>query len=139
MTNSRTYRSQSVESVELKKMLAGREGQSAVVGVDVGKEKLYMMVRWENGQTERPVVVLQPEELGVAIELLKGLAAGRKLRVAMEPSGTYGDPFRYACHKAELVVERGATVKCCGLGKSGGLYLDSIFEGYSGQYILDQL
>ena len=72
MTNSRTYRSQSVESVELKKMLAGREGQSAVVGVDVGKEKLYMMVRWENGQTERPVVVLQPEELGVAIELLKG-------------------------------------------------------------------
>ncbi len=36
-------------------------------------------------------------------------------------------------------VANGATVKCCGLGKSGGLYLDSIFEGYSGQYILDQL
>ena len=106
MTNSRTYRSQNVQAVKLEGMLAGREGQAAVVGVDVGKEKLYLVVRWPDGQTEHPVVVKQPEELGMAVEFLKRLAKDRKLRVALEPSGTYGDAFRYACHGAGQAVER---------------------------------
>lgn len=108
MVNSRTYRSQNVQNVDVAQMVSGRGGQVPVVGVDVGKEKLYLVVRWPDGQTERPVVVLQPDELGLAIELLQGLvpACQEKLRVAMEPSGTYGDAFRYACYRAGLSVER---------------------------------
>ncbi len=82
------------------------DGQAAVVGVDVGKEKLYLVVRWSNGQTHRPVVVLQPEEIGLALQFLKRLSSGRTLQVAMEPSGTYGDAFRYACQGAGLSVFR---------------------------------
>ena len=106
LIHSRTYRSVNVQKVEISSILAGRDGQAAVVGVDVGKEKLYLVIRWSDGRTERPVVVSQPEELGLAIEFIQAVAANRDLRVAMEPSGTYGDVFRYACHKAALSVER---------------------------------
>ena len=110
MTNSRTYRSQKVQSVQVEAMVAGREGQPAVVGVDVGKKELFLAVRWPDGHTERPVVVAQPEELPAAMALLKRLSEGRKVRVVVEPSGTYGDAFRYACHRAGQAVERVSTV-----------------------------
>ena len=106
MTGSRTYRSQNVESMDLESMLLGREGQRCVVGVDVGKSKLYLVIRWANGEASSPVVVSQPSQIGVGIGFLQKLSAGRELRVAMEPSGTYGDVFRYACHRAGLSVER---------------------------------
>lgn len=106
MSNSRTYRSQKVQSVSLEALVAGRDGQTAVVGVDVGKEKLYLAVRWPDGQTERPVVAEQPGELGALMSFLSQLGGGRKVRVIMEPSGTYGDTFRYACHRAGQAVER---------------------------------
>ncbi len=42
MNNSKTYRSQTVQQVDVSQMLSGRDGQVAVavVGVDVGKERL---------------------------------------------------------------------------------------------------
>ncbi len=40
MNNSKTYRSQTVQQVDVAQMLSGREGQVAVVGVNVGKERL---------------------------------------------------------------------------------------------------
>ncbi len=110
MTNSKTYRSQKVQSVQVEAMLAGREGQPAVVGVDVGKKELFLAVRWPDGHTERPVVVAQPEELPAAMVLLGRLSEGRKVRVVVEPSGTYVDAFRYACHRAGQAVERVSTV-----------------------------
>jgi hypothetical protein len=56
LVNSKTYRSQNVQKVDMAQILAGREGQSAVVGVGVGKQNLYLMVRWAGGQAGRPVV-----------------------------------------------------------------------------------
>ncbi|MGC9259667.1 MAG: IS110 family transposase [Phycisphaerae bacterium] len=106
MVNSKTYRSQDVQKVDVAQMVAGREGQAVVVGVDTGKRNLYMVVRWMDGQTDRPIVVAQPEELGLAVDFLQRLAAGRNLRVAIEPTGTYGDAIRYACHGVGLSVER---------------------------------
>ncbi|MDA8377522.1 MAG: transposase [Planctomycetia bacterium] len=106
MVNSKTYRGQNVQKVDVAQMVAGREGQAAVVGVDTGKKNLYLAVRWGDGQTDRPVVVSQPEELGLAVDFLQRLSAGRNLRVAIEPSGTYGDAFRYDCHRVGLSVER---------------------------------
>ncbi|MDA8377666.1 MAG: hypothetical protein M0Z50_11550 [Planctomycetia bacterium] len=76
MKNSKTYRSQTVQQVDVSQMLSGRDGQAAVVGVDVGKEKLYLVVRWSDGQTHRPVVVLQPEEIDLALtRIIHGAAA----------------------------------------------------------------
>ncbi len=106
MAGSRTYRSQNVESMDLESMLLGREGQLCVVGVDVGKGKLYLVIRWANSETSSPVVVSRPSQIGVGIGFLQKLSADRELRVAMEPSGTYGDVFRYVCHRPGLSVER---------------------------------
>ena len=38
--------------------------------------------------------------------MLVQLAQGRQLRVALEPSGTYGDPLRQALHDAGLPALR---------------------------------
>ena len=84
MTNSKTYRSQKVQSVQVEAMVAGREGQPAVMA------------------------------------LLKRLSEGRKVRVVVEPSGTYGDAFRYACHCAGQAVERGSTAAPDALVCQGG-------------------
>ena len=40
------------------------------------------------------------------VRLLVPLARGRQLRVALEPSGTYGDALRQACQDAGLSVLR---------------------------------
>ena len=106
MKRSRTYRSQNVQSVAVAKLLWGHEGQAAVVGVDVGNEALCMTVRWSSGQSERPIRVAQPAQLRQGVALLTAPGQGRSLKVAVEPTGTYGDPWRYACQQAGLAVER---------------------------------
>jgi transposase len=87
-------------------LVEGHEGQDVVVGVDVGKEKLYLVLYWSYECRSRPIVVQQPSQLRAAMDLLKRLSEGRRLRVALEASGTYGDAFRYGCSQAGLAVER---------------------------------
>ena len=72
----------------------------------MGKEKVYLVVRWSDGTVERPVVVNQPVQLGDAMSFLRGVGAGRKMQVAIEPTGTYGDPLRYACYQEGVEVLR---------------------------------
>ncbi len=106
MGSSKAYRSVGVQSVEAARLVAGHDGQDLVVGVDVGKGKLHMMLYWSFESRSRPIVVHQPSELRAAIGLLQELSQGRRMRVALEPSGTYGDAFRYGCSQAGLAVER---------------------------------
>lgn len=106
MGKSRTYRSCNVQSVDVEALLSGRSGQAAVVGVDVGKSSLHMVVYWPDRSVSAPIVVRQPEQLDEAMALLKRIGEGRELRVALEPTGSYGDVFRYACHRSGLAVER---------------------------------
>lgn len=106
MGQKRRYRSQNLESVKLDQLLAGRDSQDAIVGVDVSKGTLHLAIRWPDGRTEKPIVVQQPEQLVRCMEFIKQMSMGRKLKVALEPTGTYGDPFRFACHRANVTVER---------------------------------
>jgi transposase len=102
----KAYSCQSVKTVNLKKLLAGRESQDAWVGIDVAKDDLKAVLHWGEGQFERPWNVKNPDELRAFVEVLRELAVGRKLTVALEPSGTYGDAFRQAAGDAGLVVHR---------------------------------
>jgi transposase len=45
-------------------------------------------------------------EIPELVERLKQLGQGRQLRLALEPSGTYGDALRQALHAAGIAVER---------------------------------
>ena len=86
MTNSRTYRSQKVQSVQVEAMVAGREGQPAVVGVDVGKKELFLAVKRPDGHAEWPVMA--QSELPAAMECVT-----RHISMV----GVGGGPFYYCC------------------------------------------
>jgi hypothetical protein len=86
----KAYRGIGVNEVAVDRLLEGKEGQSAVVGVDVGKHRFLSVCRWSDGVFERPWKVSNPSEIGVYVRLLERVGQGRKLVVAMESSGTYG-------------------------------------------------
>lgn len=106
MKVSKAYRAKSVKQVEWKEVVRGRGGQAVRVGVDVGKETLLAVIRWLDGTFERPWLVNNPLEIRDFVGLLRKIAQGRELRVALEPTGTYGDALRQALFDAGLRVER---------------------------------
>jgi transposase len=106
MRRSRIYRAKSVKKVEWREVARGRGRQGVRVGTDIGKRALLAVVRWEDGGFERPWLVKNPEEIADFIRLWAELGRGRELRVAMEPTGTYGDALRQGLFDAGIRVER---------------------------------
>jgi transposase len=92
--------------IQLSSLLKDRDTQDLWVGVDVGKMEMQVVLNWAAGDFERPWKVSNPTQVGLLVEQFKRLATGRKLVVAMEPSGTYGDVLRQACGDAGVVVRR---------------------------------
>jgi transposase len=103
---SKAYRGVAVNRVDARLIGQGREGQSATVGIDVGKYRLSAVVRWPDGAFERPWRVANPEQLPELVALLGQVGQRHPVTVALEPSGTYGDPLRQALGDAGLVVQR---------------------------------
>lgn len=102
----RAYASLAVNSVDVPRLVQGREGQSVHVGIDVGKYELLGVVRWSADDFERPWRVVNPTQIAEAVDRLRQLGQGRVLQIAMESSGTYGDAFRQALHDAGLPLRR---------------------------------
>ncbi len=106
MKKSKPYSALPVNRVSLEVLIRGRVGQDVVVGFDIGKFEILTVPRWGNNDFNRPWRVSNPEQIPDLVRLLVQLGHGRRLRVALEPSGTYGDPLRQACHDAGLSVWR---------------------------------
>jgi transposase len=102
----KAYRATAVNRVSEAELAQGREGQALVVGMDQGKFEHLAVARWPDGQFERPWRVASPEQVPELIVLLRRLGQGRRLTVALEPSGTYGDPLRQALSDASIAVVR---------------------------------
>jgi transposase len=64
------------------------------VGTDIGKRVILAVIHWDDGGFERPWLARNPEEMPDFIRLLSEIGRGRELRVAMEPTGIYGDVLR---------------------------------------------
>jgi len=90
----KAYRSTEVKHVELELVLLRGPQGPVTVGLDVGKFVIYVVVRWSDGSFERPWTVENPSEIELLVRLLVALAASRKMIVAMESTGTYGDAVR---------------------------------------------
>ncbi len=75
-----------------------RERAEAIVhaGLDIGKESIFCTLRWSVDDFDRPWRAGNPSEVGRLAELLAEVGRGRRLVVAMEPTGTYGDALRQA-------------------------------------------
>jgi transposase len=94
--NNRVYSAIGVGHVQMEKIISQRDRLDVIAGVDVGKKQLRVVLRWSDQRFEKPWSVANPEQVPQLMELLKRLLQGRKLKVAMEPTGTYGDALRQA-------------------------------------------
>ena len=109
MNKSKPYAAIPVKEVRdrgLAKMMEGLEGPQVWVGIDVSKAFLMVVPCVGPGRFGRPWRVCQPSQLGMLVELLSELSATRKVTVALEPTGTYADPLRWALTRAKLDVRR---------------------------------
>jgi transposase len=104
--HKKAYRASPVNCVDEGELARGRDGQSLVVGVDVGKYEMMAVARWSDGDWERPWRVSNPEQIGDLVGLLVRLAQSRNVTVALEPSGTYGDALRQALSDAGIPTQR---------------------------------
>ena len=103
---SRAYASVAVNQVDPAEFAHGRDGQDLVVGMDIGKYRLMASGRWPDATFARPWRVANPSEIPDLVRLLVQLNQGRRLVVAMEPSGTYGDALRQALRDVGVAVQR---------------------------------
>ena len=105
----KAYSAVRVNHVDWKNLIHDKEGLAVTVGTDVGKYEILAVCRWEADWFERPWRIKNPCEIADFIELLQRLGADRKLVVAMEPSGTYGDALRQALSDAGIEVQKVST------------------------------
>lgn len=106
MNKSKAYRSIPVKRVEVEAMLAARAGEFVEAGFDIGKRWIWATLRFRDETYLRPWRASNPMEVGLLTGLLKRVSEQVKLRLAMESSGTYGDPLRQALNDAGLEVHR---------------------------------
>lgn len=102
------YRSVDVQQISLESLCGRFEvGARVVVGVDVAKRKFLAALCDAQGAVQQLVRFEHPAQTGLLVDLLDGLrAAGRTVQVAMEPTGTYGDPLRYQLGSRTIPVFR---------------------------------
>ncbi len=103
---SKAYRAVNVKGVDVASWMKGRDEALVHVGLDVGKESVLCVVRWGMHDFDRPWHADNPSECGLLAGKLAEVARGRRLIVAMEPTGTYGDALRQALQTAGLEVQR---------------------------------
>jgi transposase len=103
---SRAYRAVDVNRVEPAAWLQGRDEAIVHAGLDVGKKSILCTLRWDGGDFDRPWRARNPTEVVRLAQLLSAVGQGRRLIVALEPTGTYGDPLRQALERAGLAVHR---------------------------------
>src|SRR5262245_1146434 len=103
---SKAYRATRVNDVDWGRLARGNEGVDLTLGVDVGQHTLWPVCRWADGRFERPWRVQNPGEIPTLLALIQRMSVGRRLVVALESSGTYGDALRQALADARITVQR---------------------------------
>ncbi|HWU37869.1 MAG TPA: transposase, partial [Candidatus Acidoferrum sp.] len=103
---SKAYRATRVKDVDWDRLARGHEGLDITLGIDVGKHDLWPVCRWADGRFERPWRVRNSGEIPSLLALIQRMSVGRKLVVALESSGTYGDALRQALADAGITAQR---------------------------------
>lgn len=90
----RAYRSTEITKVNIAQLAEKVKGKKVIFGVDIAKQDNYgALLIWEE---KEPVITIKwrhPERSREMVQVLKSLGA-TQVEVALEPSGTYGDPIR---------------------------------------------
>jgi transposase len=109
----RMYRAIDVKKVQVEKLADQVRSQRVVVGIDVAKEVQYASFVLEDKEV---LLIMKWNQLvassnAAALDLLKSLPASR-LEVALEPSGSYGDPLRHQLKSLGIGVFRVSPKRC---------------------------
>jgi transposase len=102
----KAYRAIDVNQISLTALLQGRRHKLVHAGLDVGKDYILCVLGWGPDDFDRPWRCRNPADLARLAQLLQQLSKGRRLVVALESTGTYGDALRYALGQAGLTVHR---------------------------------
>jgi transposase len=95
-----------VNTICMQTLTSARCQTPVVVGVDVAKGELVACVVWPDGSFERPWRARSPSQVRLLVEKLLELNGSCPVTVAMESSGTYGDPLRQALTDAGVALKR---------------------------------
>lgn len=101
----RSMKSVEIKKVNVEKLQEWSRGHRVVVSNDVAKRWQYSAFCDEEGTPNLMVRWRLPEDLSLFVEVLRSLPAAA-VEVVMEPSGTYGDPIRWALSEAGIAVFR---------------------------------
>ena len=103
---SKAYRAVDVNHIHLAPLLQTHKEKLVHVGLDVGKKFILCVLRWARDHFDRPWRCQNPADLATLAQMLQQVGRGRRLVIALEPTGTYGDPLRWALQQAGLTVHR---------------------------------
>lgn len=103
---SKAYRAVDVNAVVCDDWLQDRKEVVVHAGLDIGKEFIFCTLRWSPADFDRPWRARNPADVKRLAELLENVGRGRRLVVAMEPTGTYGDALRQALEQKNVAVYR---------------------------------
>lgn len=108
MTRSIAYRSVKVQRIEVVEVLAKLKGASQLVaGVDVSKAKINVACASPSGEILSQFHCSQDDELPAFFALCRQFYEhGVEVKIAMEPTGVYGDVLRHQAYERGLTVLR---------------------------------
>ena len=102
----RYYSAKRFSAKELELLISNAGNSSVVIGVDVSKHELMLMARRQDARFFGPYRVVNPHRIDHVVELMRRLHTRGPAQIAMESSGTYGDPLRQALCEAQIQVQR---------------------------------
>jgi transposase len=111
MIQSIAYKSVPVKNASLRFVKHAARRAILHIGIDIGKKKLFVVVRWVPSRSnhvvyENPWLVKNPDEIPELIRKLRSMSKQNKILVGLESTGTYGDPLRQALADAGFTVHQ---------------------------------
>jgi transposase len=111
MSPSIVYRAVPVKTATLRFLKYVARRSVIHVGIDIGKNKLYVVIRWRAPRAkhvvyEQPWFVENPNEISELTQKLRKIAKQNPTVIGIESTGTYGDPLRQALADAGLSVHQ---------------------------------
>src|SRR5205823_5819087 len=85
---SKAYRAGAVHHLDLDPLLPPRHEPLVHAGPEVGKAHILCVLRWAAADFDRPWRCRNPADRALLARLLQRLGPGRRLVVALEPTGT---------------------------------------------------
>jgi transposase len=106
MRKKHTYKAEAVERVRIEELLP-LLAAGCIVALDVAKQKFVAALATLAGEVVKLFRFEHPTETHKFLSIVAALRAGverGKLKVAMEPTGTYGDAIRHQLVKEDVAV-----------------------------------